>query len=134
MEKVKRPTINSSGTSEEWAYFNTRWKEYVEATGVTGKTRVIQLLECCDDELRRDLTRLAGGSVANKEGDTVLAMIQKLAMRIENGMVAGVNLQNMQQDRDEPVRSFCARLRGQANVCKYTVTCLDCNKNINYTN
>ena len=40
----------------------------------------------------------------------------------------------MQQDRDEPVWSFCARLRGQPNVCKYTLTCLGCNKDINYTN
>ena len=58
-EKIKRPTINSAGTSEDWAYFLTRWEDYVEGTKVTGKDYIIQLLECCDETLRRDLTRVA---------------------------------------------------------------------------
>jgi len=69
------------------------WKQ----TGITGKTLEAQLLECCDGDLRKDLTRLAGGSVANKEEDTVLATIQKLAVRRENVMVARVALYDMQQ-------------------------------------
>ena len=28
MEKLKRPTISLAGTSETWAYFETRWGEY----------------------------------------------------------------------------------------------------------
>jgi hypothetical protein len=36
--------------------------------------------------------------------------------------VARVTLHNMRQDRDEPVRSFCAHLRGQAGVCKFLIT------------
>ena len=51
VEKVKRPTatISSAGTSEVWAYFTSRWTDYVEATYITGKVNVIQLLECCDE-------------------------------------------------------------------------------------
>ena len=56
VEKVKRPSITISGTSEEWSYFCTRWDEYAAATGIKGKDRVIQLLECCDKELCKDLT------------------------------------------------------------------------------
>ena len=66
VERVKRPTISSAGTSEEWQYFTTRWTEYVAATKVTGKERVLQLLECCDDELRKDLTRSTVGSLSDK--------------------------------------------------------------------
>ena len=56
-KKVKRPSISRSGTSEEWSYFNTRWDEYVAATGIKGKKDcVIQLRECCDEELRRKCT------------------------------------------------------------------------------
>ena len=75
---------------------------------------------------------MAGGRFANKEENTALATMQKLAVKIENVMVARVALHNMQQNKDESVRSFCARLRGQAS--KYAVTCPDCNKDINYTN
>ena len=62
----KRPTIDVAGSSEEWAYFTSRWTDYVEATKITGKDRVIQLLECCSEPLRKDLTRAAGGTLTNK--------------------------------------------------------------------
>ena len=49
-------------------------------------------------------------------------------------MVARLNLHNMRQDRDEPVRSFSARLRGQANVCKYLIKCSSCSHDVSYVN
>ena len=55
-EKVKRPCISSAGTTEEWQYFQSRWSDYVRATNLSGVDKVIQLLECCDNQLRRDLT------------------------------------------------------------------------------
>jgi hypothetical protein len=52
-EKVKRPSVTSGGTSEEWSYFLSRWKDYVEATKIKDKELIIQLLECCDDTSSR---------------------------------------------------------------------------------
>ncbi|XP_021365018.1 uncharacterized protein LOC110457888 [Mizuhopecten yessoensis] len=118
VEKVKRPTLSAAGSSEESAYFQSRWSDYVSATKITGRDKVIQLLECCDEPLRKDLTRSAGGSLADKTIDEVLAAIKKLAVREENTMVARVTLHNMRQDRDETVRSYGARLKGQAGICK----------------
>ena len=119
LERVRRPTISAAGSSEDWSYFLTRWDDYVAATNVTGKDKVIQLLECCEEQLRKDLTRNAGGSLTNKTADAVMEAIKKLAVREENTMVAWVQLHNMHQDRDETIRSFGARLRGQAGVCKF---------------
>ena len=48
-------------------------------------------------------------------------------------MVARVALHNMRQDRDEPIRAFRARLRGQASVCKFTQQCTRCEANVDYT-
>ena len=45
--KVQRPTIAMAGTTEDWAYFELRWQDYKEATEITGRELVIQLLECC---------------------------------------------------------------------------------------
>lgn len=132
-EKVKRPTISSAGSSEDWTYFKSRWNDYVEATKVKGKERIIQLLECCDEALRRDLTRSASGSLTDKTEVEVLTAIRTLAVREENTMVARVSLHSMTQDRDETIRSFVARLRGQANVCKYFVQCTGCERDVNYT-
>lgn len=48
-------------------------------------------------------------------------------------MVARVTLHNMRQDRDEQVRNFTAKHRGQAGVCKFVITCPNCNHEVNYT-
>ena len=133
VEKVKRPVISSAGTLEEWEYFQTRWTDYANATKIGGQDKVIQLLECCDESLRKDLTRYSGGSLTTKTTNEVMAAIRRLAVREENPMVARVSLHNMRQDRDEPVRNYSARLRGQAGVCKFSLTCPNCSHDVNYT-
>ena len=62
-EKVKRLSISLVGMTEDWLYRTgcTSSKGYVKATEQEGAGRIIQLLECCDEQLCRDLTRNAGG-------------------------------------------------------------------------
>ena len=86
-EKVKCPTISAAGTSEEFAYIEQRWDEYKLACRLTGPDVVFQLLECCEEPLRKDLTRLRGSRIDKSEAD-VLKAIKKLAIRQENVMVA----------------------------------------------
>lgn len=126
VEKVKRPNITSSGTTEDWQYFKSRRGDYVKATRLGGTDRVIQLLECCDDQLRKDLTRNTRGALTEMIEEEVFTAMKRLAVREENTMVARVTLRNMRQDRDEPVRAYGARLRGQASVCKFTQQCTGC--------
>jgi len=94
---------------------------------------VLQLLECCDDDLRKDLTRSTVGTLSDKTEAQVLAAIKSLAVRDEYTMIARVTLNNSRQDRDEAIRSYCARLRGQANVCKYVIDCQNCGHQVDYT-
>ena len=135
LEKVWRPTISAAGSSEDWWYFLTRWGGYVAATNVTGKDKVIKLLECCDKQLRKALTRNAGGSLTDKTAAEVMEASKKLAVLEENTMVARVELHNMHQDQDKTICSFGAHLCGQAGVCKFLVTCNcpGCNAEVNYT-
>ena len=131
VESVRRPTISAGGTSEEWSYFLTRWEDYKTATKLSGPDVVVQLLECCEEELRKDLTRAAGGSLTNKPEDEVLRQIKILAVRQENIMVARLELHEMHQDTEESIRSFAARVKGQADVCKYIVGCPSCEHDVN---
>ena len=130
VEQVKRPCISSAGTTEDWHYFKSRWNDYARATRLEGTDKVIQLLECCDDQLRKDLTRNAGGSLTRMTEDEVFAAMKKLAVREENTMIARVTLHNMRQDRDEPIRAYGARLRGQASICKFTHKCTGCDADV----
>ena len=122
---------SSSGTSEEWSYFNQRWTEYKLATRLIGPDVIYQLLECCDEALRKDLSRSFSNLAASNE-ETLLNNIKSLAIRQENVMVARMQLQQMRQDRDEPARSFAARIKGQAGVCQFDVLC-ECGRSISYS-
>ena len=122
-EKVKRPCISSAGTTEVWQYLKSRWSDYMGATRLEGTDRVIQLLECCDEQLCKDLTRNTGGTLAEMTEEEVFEAIKALAIREENTMIARVVLHNMRQERDEPVCAFGARLKGQVSICKFTQCC-----------
>ena len=129
-EKVHRPTISAQGTTEDWLYFKNRWESYKAATRIAGADIVFQLLETCDDTIRRDLNRTYGTLIGETE-ENVLMFMKTMAIRPENLMVARMNLQNIHQQRDEPVRSYTARLRGQASVCNYNKSkrC-ECTRNV----
>ena len=79
------------------------------------------------------MTRSAGGSLCNKPEEEVLTLVRHLAVREENVMVARTTLHDMKQDGDETIRSFGARIKGQANVCKFATPCPSCGAKVNYT-
>ena len=58
----------------------------------------------------------------------LLAAIRAMAVQEENKRAARVTLSRprMTQDRGETVRSFVARLRGQAEVCRFDRKCTGC--------
>ena len=67
-DMFRRPSVSLAGTSEDWTYFPLRWNDYV-----------LQLLECCEEPLRKDLTRSFTGSLVNKTEDEFLDAIISLA-------------------------------------------------------
>ena len=84
----------------------------VHCTNISSGQVVIELLECCDEPLRKDLMRTYV-SLTNKTQTEVLKAIKCLAVREENKMVARVSLHNMRQDHDEAIRLFAAHLRAK---------------------
>ena len=79
---------------------------YVTGTKLIGYDVVTQLLECCEEDLRKDLTRAAGRSLVDNDEKDVLAAMRALAVRAENTMVARVALSNMPQDMRSPSDRF----------------------------
>ncbi len=132
VERVKRPTVSTGGTNQDWNYFTTRWIDYKTATRITGNEVLVQLLECCEEQLRKDLTQSLGSSPLDKTETEILAAMKNLAIREENVMVARATLSTMRQERGESVRKFGARAKGQADICKYIVKCLNCDHDVSY--
>ena len=45
VDRVHRPTVTAAGTTEDRAYFQSRWNYYVATTKLEGPDKVIQLIE-----------------------------------------------------------------------------------------
>ena len=111
-DKLSRPNVSKESTCEDWEYFVTRWDAYKTARRIADHDATLQLLECCEDRLRKDLHRSHSDIAMATEIDA-LAAINTLAVKADNAMVSRMTLLTRRQDREEGVRSFAARLRGQ---------------------
>ena len=125
-EQLKRPIVSKNNSTEDWNYFLSRWENYKTATNLTEKEKTEQLIECCDDTLRRDLNRVHRGTISTFDEPALLMAMKRLAVIEENILVTRYNLTSMTQDPDEPIRAFAARIQGQAYICNLNVTCPNC--------
>ena len=82
-EKAKRPEIAAELSDEDWNYFLSRWEAYKKATSLEGEDIVLQLLECCCEELRRDHHRNYPSQTSATE-TSLLSEIKQIAVRAKN--------------------------------------------------
>ena len=62
----------------------------------------------------------------------VLAAMRSLAVIPVATSVLRTELLQLRQERDEPFRTFTARVRGIAETCVFTTKC-ECGKSVDYT-
>ena len=130
-EKVQRPCFDVDQTTEKWQYLNTRWTNYKNATQLTGESVTIQLLEACSENLR--FSMFQSDSRINQKPETdILALMKTLSVKEENVMVSRMKLHSLHQEAGEPIRNFVARVKGQAELCRYEIACsgTDCGQRI----
>ena len=114
-DKLSRAKVSKESTSEDWEYFISRWDAYKTATRIVDHDATLQLLECCENSLRKDFHHSHSNIAMATEIDALTA-IKTLAVKAENAMVSRMTLLTMTQDRKEGVRSFATRLRCQGKV------------------
>ena len=118
VEKAKRPELASEVSDEDWAYFKSRWLEYKKATNLTSAEDIlVQLMECCCEQLRRDHHRMflsSAGNGGEATEETRLKELKQIAVRKRNKAVNRVKLTSIKQDRGEPVRKFAGCKKGAA--------------------
>ena len=119
---VRTPLYMSQSPRALCANVNWGTQESDRSTCRAGRALVIlhNPLECCDDELRKDLTRAAGKGLINSAENRRPRRHEGTDLRSENTMVARVTLSNMRQGHEGPIRSFYARIK---DTCKYEMTC-----------
>ena len=94
-EKIKRPAIASNATAEDWRYFTARWQLYKNATKLTGEDINIQLLECLDEHLRKNLNRVHSSTVMDMTESKLMSSIKTLAVIDESVLVCRYKLHNL---------------------------------------
>merc|ERR1712096_159302 len=132
-EKAKRPEIAAEMSDEDWNYFLCRWEAYKKATSLEGEDIVLQLMECCCEQLRRDHHRNYPGPKTTVTETSRLAEIKQIAVRAKNRAVNRVKLNTLRQDKGEPIRKFAGRIRSLATVSDYSVSCTQCKVAVTYT-
>ena len=133
-ERARRPEIRSEETEEDWAYILKRWSQYKTQCELTGTDVILQLLECCSEQLRRDHHRqYPATDITTAQESEVLGQLHKLAVRQQNKMVARVKLSSLTQDKGEGVRRFAGRVRELAVTGSYNVGCPSCKQDVDFT-
>ena len=135
-EKVSRPTIKMGSSEDDFIFFKCLFESYKRSCQLTDITDIRdQLLACCETDLRRDLHRYLGTGVDTKSEKELLAEIKQIAVITRSNLVNVVSLMSAVQEHGETCRSYLARIRGMANVCKLSVECTaaSCEEQVSYT-
>ena len=121
-EKYKRPVLTKGVGEDKFNLFMSNWARYKRSTGLVEVTTIRdQLVGTCSEELYEDMYNLLGSSIDQKTEVELMAEMKRLAVVSQNNMVNVVRLMSITQDRDEPIRSYLAKLKGASSVCKLTV-------------
>ena len=116
---------------EEWNIFTRRWNSFVTGSGLNAADCSAQLFQCACPSLGDILLKSHPDIVSQPTNDVMKAMKALAVVPVALG-VARAELLAMCQLRDEPFRSFAARVRGKAETCSYTVKC-SCKLDVDFT-
>ena len=121
-EKVPRPQIKLGVSQDEFSYFQDEWTSYKRSCGITDETETRdQLRAACNEELRRNLFNCLGSKLKTLTEQQMMEEIQKAAVLAQNNLVKIVQLLALFQEREEPIRTFFARLKAGASACELSV-------------
>ena len=131
--KLERPKVELDMSEQEWGLFMAEWRRYCRSCKLTeSQEQVDQLWGCLSPGMKR---AAAGDGLETIDSEVVfLRRIKVLAVKKHNPLVAQVKFLSTGQDRDEPIHSYVARLRGLAAQCNFMVTCpnTECSKETSY--
>ena len=120
-------------TESQWSFKKLQWDNYIKQTTVSSDMQLMQLQAACDEQLRQRVFD-TGMYAALDTTELFLNKMKELAVIIVRKSIHLMNLWKMQQQSDEPIRAFVARLTATADMCAMNVTCTNqtCRKEICY--
>ena len=132
---VARPEIDLGASEHEWNFFVAEFERYKRTTGISGSTVLDELWHCQNKSLRSLMQAEASVSTLNTEA-LLLEKIKSLAVVTLHSAVHLVELRNLQQGQNEPIRKFVARAKNIASSCNLIKKCTKpgCDTEISFLN
>jgi hypothetical protein len=129
LSKIPRPEISGGCSQEDFKFFSRKWDQYVRSSNEKDEHKLKdQLTNCPNDSLRNALYKALGDRIDTINVADLMKEIEELAVGRQSNNVNTLAMITTNQERDEPVRQFAARLGGLAAVCDLSVTCSCGNK------
>ena len=128
LEKLPRPTFSLNSSEASWNFTKTLWDAYISQTPASETVKLQQLQAACEKPLLQRVFD-TGAYTTLTTADMFLAKMKELAVITVHKAVHLRNLYLMNQEPDEPIRAYVARLTATADMCDMTMQC-QCN-NIN---
>ena len=132
-EKLPRPALDTGITEADWTFFESQWKRYKRSTRLLGQDAIDQLWACASEELGRQCHD--AGMTEDTTEEELLAMFKRCSIRAQNKLVNVVEFLNLSQEPEEAASKFISRVKGQAKVCEFKVTCPaeECGQEVSYS-
>ena len=81
-DRLRRPTVDTDSTEACWSEFQVDWQHYKTGCGIKGADDCrIELLQCCEKELKSSLFRNTGGEYDSLTEEQLLGEMKQLAVR-----------------------------------------------------
>ena len=120
--KVDRPQLTDSINEVTWNAFMQDWNTFVRANHIEDIDKSIQLLSCCDGDLKGKVASICPDAYT-KTAEELLVIVKRLAVIPVAVTVKRNELWSMRQNSGEPVRAFHSRVKGMADICKFLIPC-----------
>lgn len=124
-QRPDRPVINAGIDDREWSLFKDTWSRYKRMIGVNDvETIRMELRASCAPDVNRMLFEFIGPTTLDIcSEDDLLGYIKSVAVKITHPEVHQMNFNTMRQEAGETITHYVARLKSQAFLCKFDVTC-----------
>ena len=129
--KLPQPKVKGRITEEVFDSFRKDWERFKEGSALTPAMVNVFLLDCCESELKTDILRESPDLEGKREHD-ILEAIKKHAVVVVAPSVVQTELFMMRQEHDEYGRSFAAKLKSKARVCKLVKKCKGCLADVSF--
>ena len=135
--KPERPKIKQNSSDSDWELFLDAWRRYKQMCKLTDLTEIRNELRCtCSHEVNQLLFDIVGPEQLDECTEPeLLSFIKSVAVQGSHKEVHRQKFQTLKQDEGQLITSFLAKLKAQAQLCDYNVTCTNplCLRSISYS-